>query len=172
MTMLDKYLPGYNDKIPSLLIDAIDSDWSTFSGDKRDLGFSGLMSTDSTCIAYHMLLESDIANNSSIPLLVRLALFNGLSDMVTNRKNRIVRGGKFGLFANVSKGKLIRTSDCKLDVKIGLYRVTDLLVRIDIYIFKQSKRHQDTMMTDERYQLSKTLVFSHSGELIKVTEVN
>jgi len=170
MTML-KYLDNYDDKIPSLLIDNIDASWPTFKGDKRDNGFNGLMSSAPDCIAYHLLVEGDIANNSSIPLPVRLALFNGLTNMVAARKNRIKRGGKFGLFANVSKGTIIRTSDCKLNIKVGLYRVTDSLVRVDLYVFRQSKRIQDTLITDERYELSKTIVLAHSGEIIKVTEV-
>lgn len=167
MTML-KYLDAHPD---DKLIDNIDSSWDFFKGDNRDNGFKGLMSTGPTCIAYHLLLESDIANNSKIPLEVRLALFNGIADMIISRKARIKRGGKFGLFVNVSKGTVIRTSDCKLDIRLGLFRITDTLVRIDLYVFRQSKRLQDTLITDERYQLSKTLIFAHSGELIKVTEV-
>jgi len=164
-----KYLDRYN--VPSKLIDHIDNDWSVFKGDKRDMGFNGLMSTDADAIAYYLLLESDIANNGRIPLPVRIALYNGLSDMAAQRKNRIKRGGKFGLFANVSKGTIIRTSDCKLDIRIQLYRVTDSLVRIDLFKFTTSTRVQDTMLTDERYELIKTLVFDHSGNLVKVTEV-
>lgn len=164
-----KYLDIHS--IPSKLIDHIDSDWSIFTGDKRDMGFNGLMSTDPTCISYHLILEGDIANNSRIPIDVRLALWNGLSDIVAQRKNRIKRGGKFGLFANVSKGQIIRTSDCKLDIRIQLYRVTDSLVRIDLFKFTTSTRVQDTLMTDERYELVKTLVFDHNGNLVKVTEV-
>jgi hypothetical protein len=170
MGMLEKYLPEYKQG-HSRLIDSIDSSWSVFKGDKRDMGFNGLMSTDPTAIAYYLLMEGDIANNGSIPLVVRLALFRGLTNMIATRQNRITRGGKFGLFANISKGRVIRTSDCKLDIKIGLYRVTTDLVRFDLFIFRQSKRMQDTLLTDARYQLAKTFVYDHNGELIRITEV-
>lgn len=165
MTML-KYLET-QEYVPSRLIDEIGTPWEVFRGDERDLGFIGRMTSQANGLAYYLLLESGIANNRLIPMIVRINLFLLVANEIRIRKAKLSRGAKFGLFANVDKQQVIRTNDCKFNVKFSLFGVNEKYSRIDCNLFRQTTRQQDTRYTDEHYDPFVGWLFDNStGNLI------
>ena len=171
MGMLDKYLPGYNDKIPSQLIDAISYQWDNFPGDKRSDLFVGKMTKNPIALAYYHILESGIASNRMIPMEVKLSVLAIISNRINKRLQTIPRGGRLGLWANEDLKVVIRT-DHKFDFRLWLIRANDEEeTTIGLYKFSQTKSNNDTVHTDEDYLLREIWTFDSNGKLIRKQEI-
>jgi hypothetical protein len=161
-----KYLDILN-PVSQRLIDHISYKWDSHSGDKRSDLFKGDMTKDPIGLAYYHILESGIANNRMVPMAAKLSLLAVLSNRINKRQQSIPRGGRLGLWANETKRILIRETH-KFDYRLWLARATDGRGEtiIGLYKFSQTKRQQDTRVTDEDYLLVELWTFDNTGKMV------
>lgn len=156
------------------LIDHISYKWDSHSGDKRSDLFTGKMTRDPIGLAYYHILESGIANNRMVPMAAKLSLLAVMSNRINKRQQAIPQGGRLGLWANEDKQVVIRETH-KFDYRLWLARATDDKggTIIGLYKFSQTKRQQDTRVTDESYLLVELWTFDSNGKMVhkqKITE--